>query len=270
MADWRGQHGFALPSVLMIAILISLFALTLTTLARVLASDGATLSSEVHGRAATEAGLNRIILAFSHRGDFLRESLVPDGRPVAWEFHGGALRLRAQAESGKLDINAADRTHIVALLGRVLEDANLQAQSIARIDNARRSGVRMTAVADLLSPFDRMTTKLDLLNRYFTVMTNQRGFDPVTAPSLVIESIPELPDETKRSILDARIAQRPLPLADIPAPVAQRFAAERPLYTFYAEKAGGPGRATAMSALVGFSEQTGLSVYSWAPASVQR
>lgn len=105
------ERGFALPSVLLIAILISLLSVTLMTLARVLANDGSALASGIGARAATEAGLNRIILAFSRPGDPLRESLVPDSRPVAWEFHGGTLLLRAQAESGKLDLNAADRAY---------------------------------------------------------------------------------------------------------------------------------------------------------------
>ncbi len=200
----------------------------------------------------------------------MRESLVPDGRPVAWEFHGRILLLRAQAESGKLDVNAADRAYVASLLERLLEEPDLRSQLLARIDNARLTGARIGAVADLLSPFDRMTARQDLLSSYFTVMTDKKGIDPMTAPSLIIATIPGLSDETKKLILDARAAHRSLPLADIPAPVAQRFSAEHPIYTFHAQTSEGFDRATAMAAVVGFSDQSGVSVYAWAPARVQR
>jgi hypothetical protein len=266
----RHEDGFALPSVLVIAIILSLLAIALSTLAQVLATDSSAFSSAVDGQAAIEAGLNRMILAFARLGDPLREQLAPDGRPVPWDFHGRTLRLRAQAESGKLDLNAADRTHITALLDRLVEEPALRSQLLARIDSQRQLGARMTSVAELLPPFDRMTATADLLSTYFTVMTDQKGIDPMTAPSLVIETLPGLPDGLKTLILEVRAARRPLPLAEIPAPVAQSFAAERPIYTFHAQTSAGFNRAMALSAVVGFSEQSGISVYAWAPASVQK
>jgi hypothetical protein len=269
-AHLHSERGFALPSVLVIAIVISLLAITLTTLAQLLATDSSAFSSAIDGRAVTEAGLNRIILAYARRGDLLREQLLPDGRPVSWEFRGKSLQLRAQAESGKLDLNAADRVHIAALLDRLIDDPEMRSQVLTQIDTARQLGARITSVAAVLSPFDRMTTKLDLLKNYFTVMTDQRGIDPMTAPPLLIATIPGLSDSLKTLILDARAARRPLPLAEVPAPVAQGFAGERPIYTFHAQTSAGSDRAIAMGAVVGFSEQSGTSIYAWAPEGVQK
>src|SRR6266567_2769070 len=102
----RDERGFALVSVIVIALLISLITSALVILSRGFANDSSIFKSSIDGRAAAEAGLNRIILAFSRSGDPIRELLVPDSRPVDWEFHGKTLLLRAQAESGKLDLNA--------------------------------------------------------------------------------------------------------------------------------------------------------------------
>lgn len=84
----RREEGFALVSVLVVAILLALLATTLMTVIRVITNESSTFVSDVVARAATEGGINRIILAFSRSGDALRETLTPDGRPATWEFMG--------------------------------------------------------------------------------------------------------------------------------------------------------------------------------------
>jgi hypothetical protein len=264
----RREEGFVLVSVLVVAILLALLATTLMTAIRVIASESSMFVSDVGARAATEGGLNRIILAFSRSGDALREALIPDGRPAPWDFNGTTLLLRAQAESGKLDVNAADRSHMAALLDVLFHEPGVRSYFLAQIDNARSSGRRIGSLSALLSPLDRMTMRLDLAESHFTVMTSQKGFDPATAPPAIVQTTPELTDAAKKAILAARAGRLPLPLAEISAPAAQKFTAERPIYAFRAETFAGFGRAMAMSAIVGFSDQTEISVYRWAPASM--
>jgi hypothetical protein len=262
-ADLSGDRGFALASVLVLAILISLLALTLMTLSRLLAIEGSAIATEARARGSAEAGLNRAILAFARQGDALRETLIPDGRAVEWEFHEATLILRAQAESGKLDVNAGDRAHIAALMERVVEGQDRRFQILARLDDARQRGGGIRSLAELLPPFDRMTGLLDVFTRYFTVLTDQRGIDPATAPAVIVETLPGLSGDVQQRILEARATGRALPFVDIPAVVAQNFAAQRPIYRFSARVRSNGDRIMAMAATVGFSEQTGISVYAW-------
>src|SRR5438105_1099193 len=99
------DSGFALVSVVVICALIAILAIGLTTLVRRLATESAVVTLDAEAKAGTEAGLNRIIMAYLRPGDPLRAVLVPDSRPIVWPFAGKTLSLQVQAESGKLDLN---------------------------------------------------------------------------------------------------------------------------------------------------------------------
>ena len=262
------DRGFALASVLLVAVSIALLALALMGLVRDVATGSARLRDEAEIKAASEAGLNRIILAFTRVDDSLRARLIPDGRAVPWAFGGKDLILRVQAESGKLDLNAADREHIAAVVRHVLEDADGQAQFLARLDTMRASGKPIASVAQLLPAFDRMTNVRDRAESHFTVLTNQRGVDPASAPAVVLNTMPGISDETRRAIL-ARRANRQHPSADgIPNADMRLFVSEKPFYTFKVEIGPGFMRAGAMRALVGFSSQNAIAIYAWEPAGL--
>jgi type II secretory pathway component PulK len=260
------DRGFALVSVLVVAASIALLALGLMGLVRELATATASLRDEAENKAALEAGLNRIILAFTRTDDPLRAQLIPDGRPVSWASDGKELTLRVQAESGKLDLNAADREHIAAVVHRFLEEVDARAQFLARLDAMRAAGKPIVAVAQMLSPFDRMTDARDRAESYFTVLTNQRGVDPATAPTVVLDTMPRISDATRRAILAARAErQHPSALA-IPSAEMRLFVSEKPVYTFKAETGPGFLRAGAMRAVVGFSSRNEMAIYAWGPA----
>jgi hypothetical protein len=268
---WRSDdRGFALVSVLFIAILIALLASTMLVMVRVLANDSNMFVSEITARYATEAGLNRAILAFSRSGDPLRELMIPDGRPVRWDFHGRSVVLRAQAESGKLDLNAGEKGHITELLGRLIDDPRVRQSVLANIDEARSRGARITSIAAAVPVPDRLFWSLDALAANFTVFTNQLGFDPMTAPTLVLETMPGLTEEARRLITNARERDQPLPLGRIPGSVARGFAAERPIYTFHVETSTGFVRAYAMLAIAGFDDQGDVSIYAWSQTSLKQ
>jgi hypothetical protein len=264
------ERGFALVSVVVVAALIAIIATGLATMVRRLASESAVVTLDAETKAGTEAGLNRIILAYLRAGDPLRTALVPDGRPVAWSFAGKTLTLRAQAESGKLDLNAGDREHIAALLVRLIAQPAEQVRILSDLDAARAARTPFASVAALLSPLDRMGARRDLFESHFTVMTDQRGIDPSTAPPAVLETMPRLHERGRQAILAARRDGHPLRLDTVAAIGGVAFVPERPVYTFRAQTADGFGRAGATQALVGFSENGKMSIYAWAPAGISR
>ena len=261
------DRGFALVAVLYVATIVAGIAVGLLALAQQAAQEGEAVTTQVENRAAAEAGLNRIILAYARPGNSLREQLVGDGRPVAWDFAGKRVLLRVQAESGKLDLNAGNRDHIGALVQRLMPQPEAQARFLSGLDEARSQGQLIASVATLLSPIDRMTARRDFIEAHFTVLTGQRGFDPRTAPEAVIETAPGLPSEAKQQIIDGRATGQTINPNGITFAPAQMFVSEKPVYTLRAETSTGFERPMAMAAQVGFSDQRRFYLYSWATAA---
>jgi hypothetical protein len=264
------ESGFALVSVVVICALIAVLAIGLTTLVRRLASASVVVTLDAEAKAGTEAGLNRIIMAYLRPGDPLRAALAPDSRPVVWAFAGKTLTLQAQAESGKLDLNGGDLEYIGAVVARLIEDPAASVGFLARLSAARNSGTTISTVAELLSPLDRMGARRDLIEAHFTVMTGQRGVDPATAPIAVLEALPRVSDEVRRTILSAREARRLVQIDSAEGTSVHYFVSERPVYTFRAQTADGFDRAGAMQAIVGFSDKGLVSIYAWAPVGIRR
>lgn len=268
---WRSRRsaedGFALVSVVMLAALIAALVIGILGSTRRIAYETDRAAAVVETHALGEAGLNRIIAAYLNRGDPMRGPLRPDGRPVSWEFAGHELILSVQAESGKIDVNAGDRTHIEAVLSGLLA-APSAAGFLRRLDEARANHARVHSVASLLSPFERMMSTRDDLERHFTVMTEQRGIDPATAPILTLQALPHLSVEQRARLVAAR-EQADADAFELPPAARQMFSTERPIYTLRAE-ARSLKRAGAMRAVVGFDEKGNISVYSWGVAAASR
>lgn len=248
------ERGFALIAVIIGAAFIAILALTLMNYARSVAVTGALFVSDVETKSWTEAGLNRILIAYVRPGDPLRQQLQPDGRKVSWEFHGRMLALQAQAESGKIDVNAGDRTHISNVLDRAIENDQLRLTILNRLDEARSSGRKIQSIGEILPPFERMTLLRDALEAYFTVYTNQTGIDFSTAPQLVIETIPGLAPQLAAELVRRRASDRRLPIGGLPPEIARRFVPQRPIYTFRSETQSGFTKVAVMRATVLYSE----------------
>lgn len=263
------EDGFAVISVLILGIAVSLVILALTNGARNVANTGSLFAAEVETRAALEGGLSRAILAYARRSDGLREQIYPDGRWAVWQIQGKSILLSAQAESGKLDVNSGDRVHLSTLAGRLLDHSLSREHFFEVIERTRRDRVRIASVAVLLAPADRVTKLLDDVKQHLTIFTHQTGFDPTTASDLVIETIPGIGDGGRQAIMEARARRRRVALAAMPAELVKRFSAERPIYSFRAQVANGFGRAAAMVATVEFSVRGTYTIYEWTPASVR-
>lgn len=264
---YTNDSGVALAAVLLVATILAGVAVALLILAQQIAQADADISADVENRALLEAGLNRMILAYERPGDSLREKLVGDGRPVEWDFAGQKLTLRVQAESGKLDLNAGHRDHIAALVARLVPEAAAQSLFLSGLDAARSEGQLILSVLSLLSPFDRMTARREVIEAHFTVLTGQHGFDPRTALNAVIETAPGLPDEAKQEILSARASGRAFSVNRIPFAPAQMFVTEKPVYSLRAETHPEGRPPAAMAAQVEFSNQGRIAIFSWATAT---
>lgn len=256
-------------SALAAAAVISIFAMALTINANVISFEGSRFRSDIELRALAEAGLYRIIAAYSRTADTLRSSLVADGRRVQWQFNGRAVELSAQAESGKLDLNAGDPLHIQELARRLISSEAVRDRFLLEFTAARRDRNHILSIASLIPPFARMTETRDILESHFTVYTGQRGFDPLTAPRSVVISIPEISHAEIERIIGAREALSTIPADSLPRSITQRFATERAIYTFRAS-AFSDKRTTAMQTLVSFSEGQKLKLHSWHQASTLR
>jgi hypothetical protein len=257
----REDDGFALVSVVMLAAVIAALTIGITAATRRIAYQSDHLAQAIETRALTEAGLNRIIAAYQNRDDPLRERLKPDGRPVPWDFARENLTLSVQAESGKLDLNAAGREQIATLLAEVLP-APAPAAILQRVDEARAGRARVGAPAALLSPLERMSVRRDALERHFTTLTEQRGVDPATAPERVLRAL--LPPAEHDRMIEARARGAAPPIGPQSRAL---FVNERPIYTFRAELRA-PHRAGAMRAVVGFDDRGRMSVYAWGPVAL--
>lgn len=254
------ERGFALIAVLIASVVITGLALFLISYARIAAETRNTFIAETETRSWTEAGLVRILLAYTRRGDTLRIDLRPDSSLVVWHFHNHDLLLRAQAESGKLDLNAADRIHIVNVLARLIASNDLRASILAKIDSARQNGPKLSSVAEVLPPLERMNHFRDVLERYFTVFTDQIGVDLTTASPLIIKTIPGISSQLSAEILASRNNGSAIRLS---AEIGRHFVSQRPIYTFRAETHTGFRQRGAMRAIVKFEDYGPPSILRW-------
>lgn len=259
---FNNDEGYALVAVLVFSVLISALALAVMSGSLSLSDEARLLRQETGLEALLEAGVNRGIAAYARPDDDLRSNLFPDGRPVSWKFGAHTLTLSAEAESGKWDLNAGALRQIRELLKHLVGEPAVRSEIESKLAKMRGDGP-IKSVASILSPYDRMTSRLDLFERHFTVMTNQRDIDIRTAPSLSVQAYVGLPDQWKRTFTESGTQRQQIDLATLPASVSEGFSQERPLYTFRASTDSSFGRTATLSALVQFGEGGRIHVFTW-------
>jgi len=108
-----GEHGFALVLVLWMGLLIAIIAAGLLREAQsariVAAGDAAALQASL----IAEGAIHRAILSFVDPSDPLRWHI--DGTPQTLNVLGQDVRVRVESEAGKIDLNAAPPSVLVAL-----------------------------------------------------------------------------------------------------------------------------------------------------------
>jgi general secretion pathway protein K len=197
-------------------------------------------------RALGDAGVSLAVIGVL---DPSPQSQFPaDGTPHRFQFGDGIINLRIQDEGGKVDLNAAPPELLASLmrnLGLADADALALAQSIAtwRRDHlapppqdgrnlvpapGQLSGAAFEAVEELRLVPGVTRALYDRLSPYVTVYSGLPDVDPLTAPEVVLRSLPGVNAQD----IPAFIAQREQAITHPDAPPSLSgvgFLAHRPV-----------------------------------------
>jgi hypothetical protein len=247
------DRGFVLISVLLLSLTVAglLMALQLTTHEASYNSQSSHEASSA--KFALEAALARMTRAFELLDDPLRVKLVADGRPVVWDVSGRRIAMRAQAESGKWDLNSGDRDQIAKLIRRLVPAGEGANKIVTRLNELRAANQRVTSVRVILAPYQRLIEAADHLEQFFTVATDQTGIDPATTQPELLASLVDAPRSSAGGELEQRLEG---------GAFNRFFVGERPVYSFEVELLDGRILG-AMKALVSFPEHQPPQVHEW-------
>lgn len=104
-------RGIALVAVLWVVSLLAVIAASFATTVRSETVVARNQIQNAEARALADAGFYRTVMALA----LDREGMSISGLPEAWSFSGGKVTTSVQAESGKVDLNAADAALLAGL-----------------------------------------------------------------------------------------------------------------------------------------------------------
>ncbi len=225
------QNGFALIlviwAVIMLASLASGFSLAVRHETRV-AGDTAAIA---HAEAAATAALHTAVLAFGSADAETRWQSNLEPHQLAWP--GASIVVRAQSESGRIDINRAPRELLVGLFEQVLpnNDANELADAVVdwrdRDDEALAGGSEKRAysgagfaytppnmpfhsVNELSQVMGFNSAMVSRVRQYLTVYSRQPRINATSADLVTLNAVPGI----DRDDAEAFIAERDRTLAE--------------------------------------------------------
>ncbi len=109
---WRYRtRGIALVAVLWVVSLLAVIAASFATTVRSETVVARNQIQNAEARALADAGFYRTVMALALE----RAGMSLSGLPEAWSFSGGEVTTSVQAESGKVDLNAADAALLAGL-----------------------------------------------------------------------------------------------------------------------------------------------------------
>ncbi len=231
----RRRRGIALVVVLWVLVLIALVAAALRATVEAEIRAGMARTGRAQAEAAADGGVYWAIQRLLERvyvGATPDRPPVPvDDRPLLADLGNGArAEVRIQDVGGLVDLNAAPRPLLAALIhrlgvaadradvlaGRILDFRDLDSEPQPRggAEDAAYERARLPFGAKD-APFDSpdelaqvLGIGFDLAARmkpYVTVMSGARGIDPLVAPPLVLEALPGLSDAARRLLLSERM-----------------------------------------------------------------
>lgn len=169
----RYRRGYALVLVIWLLGLMSLFAVSFLDAMRTDAQVAANAIDDIRTRATLEAGLHRGIAALVAEPGAM--GLRLDGTPWPLSFDGAVVTVALQAESGKIDLNAAQPNLLRRLLISAGVDVSRADMLVDRIldwrdqDDPRRPlGAEVDAYLDAgrtVGPANRALHSIDELRR---------------------------------------------------------------------------------------------------------
>lgn len=221
------DRGFALLTVIWLALIITVIAMGVTRESRIGARYAAVAVDEAKARAVADAGLAWAMHTLSARvsgvavppaPDALRAGIHQsprlDGTPAQWIFDDVALDLRIFAERGKIDLLAVRKETLEDLLKTV---GVPHAAPIAALLRRRRSfregtslvdwrvgGRRLNSISDLALALNLTSSDIAVLRRYVTIHGYLRSPDPLVAPEWIFDRLPLDGADRRRFVAERR------------------------------------------------------------------
>jgi general secretion pathway protein K len=222
MMGERRQRGLALVSVLWGIAILSLIAAAMMTASVTSARIDHNVWDATRASAVADIAVNRAILSLMD--DRAKHQPRVDGVPADNTFDGAPARLWIQDESGKINVNGADKTALQALFaaqGMSDGDAGALADTVI----ARRSPqTPYHATEELLAAPGMSRALYGRIAPLITAYGHAAGVNTQVAPPGVLRVMPGMTDQAVRELLTAREASRSLTLASADttsAPLAQ-------------------------------------------------
>jgi general secretion pathway protein K len=219
------QRGFALITVLWVALILALIA---ASIAATMRGDARTAQIETiaaRGTALADAGLVMALTELLGHGS---ARLAHDGRPTPVSFEGRTLLLSVQDESGKIDLNTAPRDLIRRLLtaaGLDLDSAQAETNRILdwrepgdlkRLNGAKRDDYRLAglsygprggpfaSIAELQLVMGIPPGLYARLKPSITVTSQLAGVDPSVAPLLALMAARDIDAANAEQMISGR------------------------------------------------------------------
>jgi general secretion pathway protein K len=126
----RSEEGIALIAVLWMLTLLSIIAVALSLESRTSTRIARNMADSAAARAAADAGIQRAILDLIAAPGADTKKLSADGTVFDWRFANSTVRISAQNELSKVNLNQAPEAALAALLASVGVDPG-KAQSLA-------------------------------------------------------------------------------------------------------------------------------------------
>ncbi|MGH8584436.1 MAG: general secretion pathway protein GspK [Gammaproteobacteria bacterium] len=211
MKRTSNHRGVALVSVLWVIVLLSIIASTLVVTVRTESTLAQELKASAQARALAEAGVFRGI--FELLNPKQRERWKGDGRAYRVRFGGGRVTIRLQDQGGLIDLNAARRDLLDALLRVNGAEEDVRASVVDAIldwrdvndlrslhgaedDDYVAAGRRYGAKDGLFNTVEELQQVLGVRPALYrriaaalTVHSHQNGVDARVAPPQVLKAV---------------------------------------------------------------------------------
>jgi general secretion pathway protein K len=223
----KRQQGIALVAVVWTLVLLAVLAASFTRSTRSGSYLARNLVANAQARALADAGIHRAVAGLFEQDP--ERQLALDGTEYRIDLDGGEVRLRLQDEAGKIDLNRAPVTMLVALFKTVGLDAagaedladaiadyrdrdeeprphgaEAADYKAAGLDHGPRNG-RFSAIEELRQVLGMSDELYRRVKPAITVYGRGRRVNRANAPELVLRAL--LADDAATAVLDARSDQ---------------------------------------------------------------
>lgn len=196
------QRGFALLTVLWALVILSVLALFVADRATLLHRAQQTSWDHLRRKALAEAAAYRAIFSYLVIDDDFREKLISDGRRVAWAFRNETVHLTLEAESGKIDLNAADLNLIRGGVRALYNEPELSL-IMTGLERQTTDQKKVRSLALFENPAF-VARGGQSASAVFTIFSGRATIDPATASEDALSAVPGLSRELAREVIQAR------------------------------------------------------------------